>query len=253
MFSVSGLSFSKNGKTILDDIDLGIESGGLCALVGRSGSGKSVLLSALSGKLPGCAGVFAVEGNEVSGKYLRKNVLCFPGSITVNGADMVRNIVVSARLPYKRLLAPLSPLDWQIADEYIEILGLEPFQNLPAESLPDALFKKTLLAFSFAREARLLLLDNPAESLDPAGLFDFERAAKRYSSKGMSVVFTTHDLNLASRISDRIIVMDGGSVVSTGGAEILSEDLILACFGTEAVVSKSVYNGKPEISYVPRS
>lgn len=251
MLSVNGLSFTKNGKTILDDVTLQAESGELCALVGKSGSGKSVLLSVLSGRISGYSGEIAVNENIVSGRYLKKNVLHFPGSVVINGADTVRNIVISARIPYKKFLSPLSPFDWQTADEYIEIMGLEPYQNTSAETLPDALYKKTLLAYSFTREAGTLLLDNPSEGLDPSGVFDFERALKRFASKGFTVIFATNDLNLASRISDRILIMREGKIEISGGAELLTEESIREYFSAETIVSKSVYNGKPEIIYIP--
>jgi iron complex transport system ATP-binding protein len=114
------------------------------------------------------------------------------------------------------------------------------------------LFKKVLLAFAMTREAPLLLLDNPAEGLDPAGIIDLERGLKRYTENGNSAVITTHDLNFASRISDQIILMHDGSIHCDGNYTVLTEENIRECFEIDCVVNKNIYNGKPEVLFIPQ-
>jgi iron complex transport system ATP-binding protein len=249
MISVHALSYSLSGRDLLSDIDLTFNDGDICALIGPSGSGKSILLSVLSGN-----GHRKKESIVSSSEHLKpESTTLFPGSIDINQSDSVENIVLAARTPFKKLTAPLSSLDRQIAESFIKIFNLGNHLKTSLELLSDSLYKKTWLAHAFARESDVLMLDNPGEGLDPLSMIELERAIVRYASEGRIVIFATHDINFAARVSDRIVVMKNGKVFSEGTSDIITDDLFRNCFGIEVLVTRNVYNGRPELSIVPQS
>jgi ABC-type cobalamin/Fe3+-siderophores transport system ATPase subunit len=249
MISVHALSYSLSDRDLLSDISLTFNDGDICALIGPSGSGKSILLGVLSGnahRKKGCTTSSSADLKPFS-------TTLFPGSIEINQSDSVENIILAARTPFKKLTAPLSSLDRQIAEFYIRTFNLEAHLKTSLELLSDSIYKKTWLAHAFARESEILMLDNPCEGLDPSSVIELERSIVHYAAEGHIVIFATHDINFAARVSDRIIVMKNGKVFSEGSADIITDDFFRRCFGIEVMVTSNVYNGRPEISVVPQS
>jgi len=249
MISVHALSYSVSGKDLLSDISLTCNDGDICALIGPSGSGKSTLLSILSGNARCKTGCLA----STSTLLKPESTTLFPGSIEINQSDSVENIILAARTPFKKLTASLSSLDRQIAEYYTKAFSLELHLKTSLEILPDSIYKKTWLAHAFARESEILMLDNPCEGLDPSSITELEKVIVRYTSEGRIVLFATHDINFAARVSDRIIVMKSGKIFVEGPADIISDDLFRSCFGIEVLVTRNVYNGRPELSVVPQN
>jgi iron complex transport system ATP-binding protein len=249
MISVHALSYSHSGRDLLSDISLTFNDGDICALIGPSGSGKSILLNILSGKADRKTGRIASSSEQLKPEA---TTLC-PGSIDINQSDSAGNIILAARTPYKKITASMSSLDRQIAEYYAKAFNLEAHLDTSLELLADSTYKKTWLAHAFARESEILMLDNPVEGLDPQSAAELERAIVRYTADGRIVIFATHDINFAARVSDRIIVMKNGRVFSEGTADIITDDLFKSCFGIEVMVTRNVFNGRPELSTVPQN
>lgn len=110
------------------------------------------------------------------------------------------------------------------------------------------------LAHVFCREAKHLVLDDPAAGLDIASMKLLQRAIARYTVEGdRIVVFTSNDLNFAAQTADRILVLDEGMLVESGTPQMIDADLVRKYFRTDVTVSRNIYNGKPEVHFFPEN
>ena len=250
MLTVRDLSCTVSGAAVLDAVSFSLADGETLALIGPSGAGKSTLLSALAGELPFRG--MAVSDRSSSVKH--KSMLLCPAIRIIREEESVYQTVLSGRAPYKRFFSPFSQLDIQTAEEMICSFGLEAVRRRPLNTLPDSAYKMTLLAHHAAYSAQVLMLENPEEGLDICSRMRLIRALRKYVFEGKrAVIFATNDLNFASQAADRFLVLKGGKTAAAGGAEIITEELSRTVFGCEGIVSKNIYNGRPEITLMPEA
>ena len=109
-----------------------------------------------------------------------------------------------------------------------------------------------MIAHAFIGEAYAVVLDNPTNDLDIASVRMLRKALSRYVMNGNRIaICCSNDLNFISQTADRILVMDAGRVVETGPPDMLDAELIKKYFGIDVIISKNIYNGKPEIHLFP--
>lgn len=250
MLNVRDLSFISNGETVLDTVSFSIREGETLAVIGSASAGKSALLSALAGKIS-IKGVISSENGTIPS---RRDFLLFPTDNDVREEETVRQSVLSGRAPHRRFLMPYSPLDIQTAEEMIDIFGLSSIRDRSLASVSDSQYKMTMLAHCAAFGAPVLLLDSPEEALDIASRKKLIRALQKYLFDGKrAVVIATNDLNFASQCADRFLVLKNGRIAASGSHEIITEELIQGVFGCEGILSKNIFNGRPEIQFVPET
>ena len=109
-----------------------------------------------------------------------------------------------------------------------------------------------MLAHALIKQPYALLLDNPTNDLDIASLRLLKKALSRHVMNGDRIALVcSNDLNFISQTADRILVMDGGRLVRIGDAGMLTADMIKRYFGIDALISRNVYTGKPEVHFFP--
>ncbi|MGL4368123.1 MAG: ATP-binding cassette domain-containing protein [Spirochaetota bacterium] len=254
MLEIRELSYERSGTPVLDKISLRAAPGDIIAVLGKSGSGKSALLSAVAGKLPVQGDILFNGSPAGKGRSSCGSILLFPGKDELSDGVSVCEAVLSGRAPHKKKIEPYSPFDIQTAEEKIREFALDAVRDTELASLPDALFKMTLLAHYAAYDAELFLLDNPEEALDISLRRNISRALRKYVFSGeRTVIFASNDLTFAAQCADRFVIMEQGKISAEGGYDILTEDLIRKVYGCESIVSKNIYNGRPEIQFAPES
>ncbi|OHD63423.1 MAG: hypothetical protein A2176_01905 [Spirochaetes bacterium RBG_13_51_14] len=254
MIEVKGLSCAINGTPVLDDISISMNDGEILGIIGASGSGKTVLLKALAGRLAGCRGTVLINGGPLPRRRSRScAIVSYYGSAVPHNPDeRLDDFLLLARTPFKRIFRPFTDYDRQIAEKYLEILGLKQLKDASIGSLSDSAFRRALLAHTFIREAHAVLLDNPTNDLDIASIKLLKKALARYVVNGSRIaVVCSGDLNFISMAADRILIMEGGRIAETGFVDILSSDTIKRYFGIDVMISRNIYNGKPEIHLFP--
>lgn len=250
MLNIRDLSFTSDGETVLDSISFTVREGETLAVIGAASAGKSALLSAVAGKMRVTGSVLDHNG----AKPPHGDFLLFPQEGYIREEESVYQTVLSGRAPHRRFLMPYSPLDIQTAEEMIDVFGLSSLQRKSLSSLSDAQYKMTLLAHGAAFGSPFFLLDNPEEGLDIASRRKLVRALRKFLFDGKRcVIIATNDLNFASQCADSFLVLKNGRVAASGAHEILTEKMIQDVFGCDGVVSKNVYNGRPEIQFVPET
>jgi iron complex transport system ATP-binding protein len=226
------------GRAVLHDISLTLSSGHLVALVGPNGAGKTTLLRALAGLVPS-EGSIHVGGDALSTLPLRERARRFaylPQGHIVHWPLPARDIVALGRYPHGA--TDPARLTQKDTDAVLRAMRAADVVDLGARrvtELSGGERSRVALARVFAVEAPVILADEPTSSLDPRHQLDVMKTLRMAADKGALVIVVTHDLGLAARFADMILVLSDGRLVSQGAAtEALSEQVMADVFRISA-------------------
>ncbi|MGU3386709.1 ABC transporter ATP-binding protein [Methylobacterium sp. D53M] len=236
--SLHDIKVTLDGRTILSDIGLALEPGRFVGLVGPNGAGKTTLLRALAGLLVPTQGQVTLDGRPLSGlareERARRIAALFQGA-GVGWPMTVREIVTLGRLPHRRAFASQAEADEIAVARAMARTDIAHLADRAEPTLSSGERMRALLARALAVEAPWLLVDEPVTALDPAHQLDAMALLRGISRDGTGVVTVLHDLTLAARFCDRIVVLAGGRLVADGTPEEALTDVLLAsAFGVTA-------------------
>ncbi len=225
-----GLTVTLAGRLVLNDVWLALSSGHLVALVGPNGAGKTTLLRALAGLVPS-EGAIEVGGAALSSLTLRERARRFaylPQGHIVHWPLPARDIVALGRYPHGTTdPARLTPKDTEAVLRAMQATDVVEFSERRVTELSGGERSRVALARVLAVEAPVILADEPTASLDPRHQFDVMKSLRASADKGVLVIVVTHDLGLAARFADTVLVLSDGRLVSQGApAEALSEKIM---------------------------
>ena len=242
-----------NDHDVVVDLDLAVSDGELTVLVGPNGCGKSTVLRGLAGLLPCRAGTVQVEEIDLADlapKALARLLSILPQHPSSPEGLSVKELVARGRYPHQGLFSAWRESDERAVIDALDAVGLEDLATVPLEELSGGQRQRAWIAMVLAQDTRHVLLDEPTTFLDLAHaveVMDVVRGAAH--SSGKAVVAVLHDLTLAARFADRIVVLDRGRVVAAGRPSVvLTEDLLGQVFDLDAAVV--VIDGAPAV--VPR-
>lgn len=232
-----GYSHSRKQKTIIaSDLDLALQSGEMVCLVGPNGVGKSTLIRTLIGLQPALGGRLILQGKPIekySSKDLAKLVsVVLTGQVQV-GAMKVRNLVGLGRFPFTGLFGAYSQKDEAVIQDALRMTGSEALNERFVHELSDGERQRVMIARALAQEPLLLVLDEPTAFLDLPGRVAIMHLLRDLAhNHGKAVLTSTHDLDLAMHIADRMWLMGKDGKIQQGAPE----DLVLnGMFGTTFV------------------
>ncbi len=248
--TINKLSFNYTGFPVLKDVDLEVKQGEMLSIVGPNGSGKSTLLKCINQILKPKQNTVLIDDNDTSKlnlKELSKIMGYVPQSATSAFPFTVFDVVLMGRKPY--IHWSLSESDNQIVAEMLDFLGIGALAMRHYNELSGGEQQKVIIARALAQQPQLLLLDEPTSSLDIKHQLEILCMLKSLAeSKERSVIVTMHDLNLASRFSDRMLMLKKGCIFAVGTPEeVLTEENIDAVYGIKAKVTNSII-GKPQVT-----
>ena len=221
----SGKSLRISGR--LHPTSLAIESGALVCLVGPNGSGKTSLLHAIAG-IGAAEGEARIDGLDPArvAPEERKRLLSFlPASREIAWPLIARDLIV--------LGMPASAADNALG-ETVAALALEPLLERRIDQLSTGERSRVLIARALVARPRLVLLDEPAANLDPQWQIRLMHWLKQLAAEGQVIVAAMHDLDLAGRHADRLVLMDQGRIAAEGDpARIFSGGESARIFGVE--------------------
>ena len=238
LVTAQGVSVKLSGRAVLKDISLSLSPGHLVALVGPNGAGKTTLLRALAGLVPS-DGAIEVGGDALSSLRLSERARRFaylPQGHIVHWPLPARDIVALGRYPHGATdPARLTPSDAEAVLRAMRTADVMEFSERRVTELSGGERSRVALARVLAVEAPVILADEPTASLDPRHQFDVMRSLRAAADKGALVIVVTHDLGLAARVSDTVLVLSDGRLVSQGApAEALSEQVMANVFRISA-------------------
>lgn len=255
MLHVRDLTVSYGAATIIDGLALDVPRGGVTTIVGPNGCGKSTLLRAVAGLIPRERGEVVLNGRnttEMKRREIARTLAVLPQTPVAPDGLTVRDLVGRGRHPHQTWLRQTSGNDRAMVDEMMELTQVAEFAERPLERLSGGQRQRAWIAMVLAQDTPLVLLDEPTTYLDLSHSVELLALIRRLADEmGRTVVMVLHDLNLAARFSDQLVVMKGGEVQAAGTpAEVVSEQLLADVFSLPAVVTEDPVAGGPLI--VPR-
>jgi len=232
------VSATLGGRRILDGVDLAVTAGEFIGVVGPNGAGKTTLLRAIAGLVPAAGKIVLGEG-PLAGLPLAeraKRLSYLPQGHLFHWPLPVADIVALGRLP-RGAGADLSVADRAAVERAMQATGVTEFAHRAVTTLSGGERARVALARVLATEAPLVLADEPTASLDPRYQLLVLDILKRHAAGGGAVVAVLHDLGLAGRYADRVVVIDQGRLVVDGHpADVLTRDLLADRFGVAAEI-----------------
>jgi iron complex transport system ATP-binding protein len=240
--TAQGLHVSLGNRLVLNDVSLESSPGHLVALVGPNGAGKTTLLRALAG-LVASSGAIHVGGDALSSLALRERARRFaylPQGHIVHWPLPARDIVALGRYPHGATdPARLSPGDTEAVQRAMQAADVVEFSARRVTELSGGERSRVALARVLAVQAPVILADEPTASLDPRHQIDVMKTLRVAADKGTLVMVVTHDLGLAARFADTVLVLSEGRLVAQGSAtEALSETIMADVFRISAYRAK---------------
>jgi iron complex transport system ATP-binding protein len=236
--SAQGVSVKLAGRLVLRDVSLALSRGHLVALVGPNGAGKTTLLRALAGLVP-ATGAIHVGGDALSSLSLPERARRFaylPQGHLVHWPLPARDIVALGRYPHGATdPARLTPRDAEAVLRAMRATDVVELRARRVTELSGGERSRVALARVFAVEAPVILADEPTSSLDPRHQIEVMKTLRAAADQGTLVIVVTHDLGLAARFADTVLVLSDGRLVSQGApAAALSEQVMGEVFRISA-------------------
>ena len=243
--SVCGLTVEVGHVNIITNVSLEIAPGELVGIIGPNGTGKTTLLRAIMGIIPGKTGTVTLDGESVHAlrpEQRAKKIAYLPQSRQLAWPQKVRDIIALGRFAYGSSVSErLSPQDGAAIARALDDTGLTPLANRRADTLSGGETARMHIARALATEARYLIADEPATSLDPYHQHKVMRLFRNFATNGGGALCTIHDLTLAAQYADRLLWVHDGRIVADGTPK---ETLTTARI-------KSVFNVDCEVRHQP--
>ncbi|MGE0239646.1 MAG: ABC transporter ATP-binding protein [Parvibaculaceae bacterium] len=228
-------------RDVVRGIQLDIAEPLVLGLLGPNGAGKTSLLRALAGLLEPAAGQVLVGGMDLtsmSGQMRARTIGYLPQERVVNWPLLCREVVMLGRLPHRSVASAPSLADRQAVDRTMRDADCLEFADRPIDELSGGEKNRVLIARVLAQEPRILLADEPADGLDPAHQIRTMRLLREAARAGAIVIVTLHDLTLAARWCDRLVLLEDGRIAAAGApASVLAPDRLASVYGIKAIAS----------------
>jgi iron complex transport system ATP-binding protein len=243
---IKDIEFTYNRKAVLKELNFEFNKGEFIGLIGPNGSGKSTLLKTINGILSPEKGSILINEREI--KHYSRNELARMMAYVPQGEinsfpTTVFDTILLGRKPYIKWKADKS--DYDITSEIIDRLKLSKIAMKDINMLSGGQRQKVMIARALAQKSDIILLDEPTNSLDLRHQLEILNLIKKETERGILVITAIHDLNIAARYSDRLIILKEGQIFASGGPEILNTENIEAVYGVRVKIKE--YAGKPFI------
>jgi iron complex transport system ATP-binding protein len=245
MVRLERVAVSLGGRRIVEHISADL-AGGVTGLIGPNGAGKSTLVRAIAGLVPS-EGAILIDGMRVGSMPLldrARRIAYLPQGQAVHWPLTVERLVALGRLPHLAPFARQGAADGAAIEMALERTDLLGLRDRPVDQLSGGERARVLLARALAVEAPLLLADEPLAALDPSHQIDVMRLLRAEADRGATVIAVLHDLTLAARWCDRLLLIDQGRLVADGSPrDVLTADRIGAVYGVSAYIGEA--DGEP--------
>lgn len=236
--SIEGLSVTLGGSPVVRDVSARLEGGALVGIIGPNGAGKSTLVRAMAGLVTPAQGQVWLDGHAVSGMAhdaLARRMAYLPQGQMLHWPLSVERLVALGRMPHLAPYSRLSPADAQAVDEAMRRADCLHLRKRDATTLSGGERARAMLARALATGGDVLVVDEPLAALDPGHQIDVMALLSAETQRGVLVVAVLHDLAMAARWCDRLLVLDEGQLVADGApAQVLTPERLEQTYGIKA-------------------
>jgi iron complex transport system ATP-binding protein len=220
MLAVRQLHYSRGKRPILREIDFALAAGSVTAILGPNGAGKSTLLGCLAGLLQPASGSIEIDGarlESLPAKARARRIAYLPQNATIAWPIDVQTLVGLGRIPYMGVSS--DEQNREAVQRAMDMTRVSQWADRIVNELSGGERARVLLARVLAGTSQWVLADEPFTGLDPAHQLEAANLLRKFSADGGGVVLTVHDLSLAARIADRVLLLNDGRVVADGTPE----------------------------------
>lgn len=235
MIRLENISLGYGARRLLEGVTTRFEAGTLTALIGRNGAGKSTLLRALAGLKPLQAGTITIEGTPIaeldSAEAARR--VAFVATDKVRIANLpCEDLVALGRAPYTNWIGRLQAVDREIVADALAKVGMSDFARKTMDRMSDGECQRVMIARALAQQTPVILLDEPTAFLDMPNRYELCRLLQRLAhDEQKAIIFSTHELDIASKMCDTIALIDTPHLLHQSAAEMVAGGAIERLFG----------------------
>ncbi len=240
------VTFAYNGQTVISDLSLAVAQGEVLGLIGPNGAGKSTVLRALAGQCTPNIGAVLLDGKNVralSSLARARRIGLVPQGESLAWPLTVEEIVALGRAAHRGWLLPLSTVDRDVIAWALACTHLTRLRDRPVDKLSGGERQRTLIARALTQQPAVLLLDEPTANLDihhQLQVLDLMR--ELVTSGNLAAVLAIHDLTLAARYCDRLVLLHAGRAIACGSPEtVLTSDNLRAVFDVQAELYRNPF------------
>jgi iron complex transport system ATP-binding protein len=251
--TVHDLTLRYERHCVLDRLEFAISRGQRTALLGANGAGKTTLMRCISKTLPPTEGAILLDNMDLkalSPRELARTMAVVPQETRADFDFSVEETVLMGRLPYLKRFTSEGDDERSIARRAMALTGVSHLSGRSIATLSGGEKQRVIIARALCQEPQLLLLDEPTANLDLGyqhNLLEMITGLNR--EQGITIIAAIHDLNLASRFFDQMILLAGGKVLAAGTAEeVITPELIRTAYGVESFVYRHPLTGSLQVS-----
>ncbi|NEB39233.1 ABC transporter ATP-binding protein [Streptomyces sp. SID14515] len=252
-----GITVGYGGRPVIDELDVSIPPGVVTTIIGPNGCGKSTLLRTLTRLLKPAGGTVVLDGEDIGRLRTRdvaKKLGLLPQAPVAPEGLTVADLVARGRHPHQSWLRQWSSDDADVVRRALAMTGVADLAERPVDSLSGGQRQRVWISMTLAQGTDLLLLDEPTTYLDLAHAIDVLDLVDDLHESGCTVVMVLHDLNLATRYSDNLVVMRAGAILAQGHPrDVITAELLYEAFGLQAKVIEDPVGDRPLIVPIGRA
>ena len=236
LLSATGIDVTVAGRLLVGALDLELARGEILSILGKNGSGKTLLLHTLAALRRPAAGTLRIGGDlpgSIPARELARRRVLLPQNSEDIFPATVLETVLTGRHPHIARLGFESAEDKRIALDALATLGLTDMQERDVLTLSGGERQRLAVAQALAQQSELLLLDEPTNHLDPKHQLEVLALIEKLAGEDKAVALSLHDVNIAARVSDRCLLLFGdGRWLLGHTADVLSTENLLALYDT---------------------
>lgn len=248
MMRLEGITFSYEKDPVLSDVSFQLQPGEFVGVIGPNGSGKSTLLKLMGGILRADRGKLSFKGRDL-GSYKRKelarSISWLPQETHLVFSFKVSDVVLMGRHPYLSRLAFEGEEDFLIAQRAMEMTDTSEFSDRLFNEISGGEKQRVMIAGAIAQQSEMMLLDEPTSALDIKYQIEILNILKRLNEREeVTLILALHDLHLASKFCNRLVLLNKGRVVRSGTPEeVLQKETLEEVYGIGVAIFRDPDDG----------
>ena len=240
---IEKLYFSRNGRNVLEDVSFSVSDGEFLGVIGPNGAGKTTLIKLILGLLkPGSGEIYIDDKSiiEYSSKELYKKIAFVPQENSLDFPMTVIETVLLGRIPHLNRFQLENEDDYRIAYQALKDTDIEGFSDRYVNQLSVGEKQLVSIAKALAQETKFIFLDEPTSSLDVSHTIQIMEILKSLTKSAKTIISVIHDLNVASRYCNKVLVIDRGIIKGFGDVEeVFTREIIQDSFSVNVNIQRS--------------